>query len=290
MYALMSHVDFNLGVWYPMGGMGETSLAFHKLSEELGVKFRFGEEVRKVIVEKGIVKGVETGKGRIDADLVIMNADYPHAEMELLEKKSRTYDEKYWKKKAIAPSCVLMYLGIDKKIDNLEHHNLYLSDSWDEHFSSIFDKHEWPDNPSYYVCCPSKTDPSVAPEGKENLFFLVPVAPGLEDTDQVRERYYKTTLKHLEGLIGEKIMDHVVSKRIVTHRDFSSLYNAYKGTALGLAHTLKQTAVFRPGHRSKKVKNLYYTGQYTHPGIGVPMVIISSQILSKEILKDHGRE
>jgi phytoene desaturase len=138
------------------------------------------------------------------------------------------------------------------------------------------------------VCCPSKTDPAVAPEGKENLFFLVPVAAGLEDTDEVRERYFRSTIEHLEKLTGESILDHIISKRIVTHRDFSSLYNAYKGTALGLAHTLRQTAVFRPGHRSKKVKSLYYSGQYTHPGIGVPMVIISSKILAGEIGKDHG--
>ncbi len=288
MYALMSHVDFNLGVWYPMGGMGELSKGFHRLCIDMGVEFRFQEEVTRVLVENGTAKGVETGKGRLEADIVIVNADYPHAEVDLLDKKNRSYDEKYWKKKAIAPSCVLMYIGLDRKLDGLEHHNLYLSDSWDEHFVSIFDKPDWPVNPSYYVCCPSKTDPAVAPEGKENLFFLIPVAAGLEDTDEVRERFFQTTIEHLEKLTGESIMDHIISKRIITHRDFSSLYNAYKGTALGLAHTLRQTAVFRPGHRSKKVKSLYYTGQYTHPGIGVPMVIISSKILAGEIGKDHG--
>ncbi|MBN1391069.1 MAG: phytoene desaturase [Candidatus Thermoplasmatota archaeon] len=288
MYALMSHVDFNLGVWYPMGGMGELSKAFHKLCVDLGVEFKFGEEVKRVIVENGSAVGVETSDGRIGSDMVIMNADYPHAEMEFLEKKDRSYDERYWKKKAIAPSCVLMYIGLDRRLEGLEHHNLYLSGSWDEHFISIFDRPAWPEDPSYYVSCPSKTDPSVAPEDHENLFFLVPVAAGLEDTDDVRERYFQRTVRHLEKLTGEKIMDHIISKRIVTHRDFSSLYNAYKGTALGLAHTLRQTAVFRPGHRSKKVGSLYYTGQYTHPGIGVPMVMISSKILTEEIVKDHG--
>jgi len=288
MYALMSHVDFNLGVWYPMGGMGELSKAFHRLCVDLGVEFRFGEEVKHILVENGSARGVETTRGTIDADILVVNADYPHAEIDLLDKKSRSYDEKYWKKKSIAPSCVLMYVGLDRKLDCLEHHNLYLSDSWDEHFSSIFDKPEWPENPSYYVCCPSRTDPAVAPEGKENLFFLVPVAAGLDDTDDVREKYFRSTIEHLEKLTGEKILDHVISKRIVTHRDFSSLYNAYKGTALGLAHTLRQTAIFRPGHRSKKVGSLYYSGQYTHPGIGVPMVLISSKILAKEIGKDHG--
>ncbi|MBN1539982.1 MAG: phytoene desaturase [Candidatus Thermoplasmatota archaeon] len=288
MYALMSHVDFNLGVWYPMGGMYELSKAFHALCLEQGVEFRFNEEVRKVIVEDGRASGVLTDKGRTDADIVVVNADYPHAEIDLLRKGQRTYDERYWSKKKIAPSCVLMYIGLDKRIEGLEHHNLYLSDGWDEHFATIFDKADWPANPSYYVCCPSKTDPSVAPEGMENLFFLVPVAPGLEDTDEVRERYFNDIISHLENLLSEDIMGHIISKRIFTHRDFASKFNAYKGTALGLAHTLKQTAVFRPGHRSKKVRSLYYTGQYTHPGIGVPMVIISSQIIAKEIMKDHG--
>lgn len=286
MYALMSHVDFNLGVWYPQGGMGKLSEAFHRLCEEQGVNFLFNEEVKKIIVDKRKAKGVETTSGTYDADRVIVNADYPHSELDLLDDKSRSYKGSYWEKKKIAPSCVLMYIGLDKKVESLTHHNLYLSPSWDEHFRTIFDKPEWPGDPSYYICCPSKTDNSVAPEGKENLFFLVPVAPGLDDTEEVREKYFNKTIKHLEMLTGESILDHVISKRIVTHRDFTSLYNAYKGTALGLAHTLKQTAVFRPSHNSKKVKALHYTGQYTHPGIGVPMVIISSQILAKELAKD----
>jgi phytoene desaturase len=287
MYALMSHVDFNLGVYYPMEGMGKLARSFRKLCEEQGVKFLFNEEVEEIIVEKGTVKGIRTEKGEHECEILVNNADYPHSEMNLLSKKHRSYSERYWNRKKIAPSSVLMYLGINKKIRGLSHHNLFLSPSWDEHFRTIFDKPAWPDDPSYYVCCPSKTDPTVAPEGCENLFFLVPVASGLEDTDEVRERYFINTVKHLEELLGESILDHVVSKRIVTHRDFTELYNAYKGTALGLAHTLTQTAVFRPSHRSKRVKGLYYTGQYTHPGIGVPMVIISSQILAEEISKDE---
>jgi phytoene desaturase len=241
-------------------------------------------------VENGRSRGVETGKGRYESDIVIVNADYPHSELELLEKRHRTYSERYWKRKKIAPSCVLMYVGLNKRMEGLLHHNLFLSPSWDEHFRTIFDKPAWPREPSYYICCPSRTDPTVAPEGCENLFFLVPVAAGLDDTDEIRESYFRSTIEHLEGLTGEKIMDHIISKRIVTHRDFTSLYNGYKGTALGLAHTLTQTAIFRPSHRSKRVKGLYYTGQYTHPGIGMPMVIISSQILSEEIRKDAEKQ
>lgn len=290
LYALMSHVDFNLGVWYPMEGMGKLSSSFRKLCEEQGVQFHFGEEVTGILIEKGRAKGVTTTKGEHYSDIIVNNADYPHSEMDLLDKKHRSYSERYWKRKKIAPSSVLIYVGLDKKLKGLTHHNLFLSPSWDEHFRMIFDKPGWPEDPSYYICCPSMTDPSVAPEGCENLFFLVPVAADLQDTDEIREKYYNKTLKHLEDLLGEKIIDHVISKRIVTHRDFSKLYNSYKGTALGLAHTLTQTAVFRPSHRSKRVKGLYYTGQYTHPGIGVPMVIISSRILAEEIVKDEKKQ
>ncbi|MDG6221278.1 MAG: FAD-dependent oxidoreductase, partial [Candidatus Thermoplasmatota archaeon] len=181
----------------------------------------------------------------------------------------------------------LIYLGLNKKIDGLLHHNLYLLNEWDGHFETIIHDPKWPEEACYYVCCPSKTDPTVAPPGSENLFILVPVAPGLEDTPEIRDKYYNKTIQHLENLIGETIEDAVVVKRIYAHNDFAADYNAYKGTALGLAHTLKQTAIFRPRHRSKKVKKLYYTGHYTHPGIGVPMVIIASQILSEEIVKEH---
>ncbi len=284
MYALMSHVDFNLGVFYPMGGMGELAKGFHRLCLEQGVHFRFDEEVRKIDVEDGRVKGVTTDKGHIPAKKVVSCSDYPHTETELLEKQDRSYPEKYWSKRAIAPSAILMYLGFDKRIENLLHHNLYLSGDWDQHFETIFKRPSWPDNPSYYICCPSKTDPTVAPKDGENIFILVPVAAGLKDTDVIRERYFEWVMSHLEHLTGERLREHLVVKRLFSHRDFSSYYNAYKGTALGLAHTLRQTAVFRPAMRSKRVKGLYYSGQYTHPGIGVPMVVIGSQILAKDVV------
>ncbi|MGA1821718.1 MAG: phytoene desaturase family protein, partial [Thermoplasmatota archaeon] len=288
MYALMSHVDFNLGVWYPRGGMGILSEAFHKLAMEQGVKFKFNSEVDEVVVENGSAAGVRIGKELIESDIVISNADLPHSEMKLLDRKHQTYPEKYWKRKAIAPSCLLMFIGLNKRLEGLQHHNLYLSPQWDDHFEKIFDRPEWPKNPSYYVCCPSATDKTVAPEGCENLFFLVPVAPGLRDGNEVRKEISDNILDHFEGLIGERIRDSMIVMRIFSHRDFRSQYNAYEGTALGFAHTLKQTAVFRPSHYSKKVGNLYYTGQYAHPGIGVPMVVISSQILAGEIVKEHG--
>ena len=285
MYALMSHVDFNLGVFYPMGGFGELAKAFQRLCIEQGVKFRFGEEVKSIDVKDGKAMGVTTSKGTIKASRIVASSDYPHTETKLLEKAYQGYPEKYWTKKAIAPSCILMYLGFNKRIKGLLHHNLYLSKEWDNHFETILKRPSWPKDPSYYISCPSKTDPTVAPEGCENIFILIPVAPGLEDTDEVREDYFNRTISHLEGLTGERLRDGLIVKRLFSHRDFSSNYNAYKGTALGLAHTLKQTAVFRPAQRSKKVKGLYYSGQYTHPGIGVPMVVIASQTLAKEIVK-----
>lgn len=286
LYSLMSHVDFNLGVWYPMGGMGELPKAMQKLAEEQGAKFIYDQEVQRIKVDGKLTTGVVTDKDEYDADLVIVNADYVHGEMDLLDRKHRSYNEKYWDERAIAPSALLMFLGFNKKLKNLEHHNLYLQMEWDPHFETLFDKPDWPDDPCIYVCAPSVTDPSVAPEGKENIFVLVPVAPGLDDTEVIRDKYYKWVMKLLSNITGEELTDDdLLVKRLFAHRDFKSNYNAYKGTALGLAHTLFQTAIFRPQHESKKVKNLYYTGHYAHPGIGVPMVMISSQILADLIRK-----
>jgi phytoene desaturase len=285
LYSLMSHVDFNMGVWFPKGGMGKLVEGMHKLAKEQGASFIFNEPVEKINVENGKCTGVKTSKNNYNADLIVVNADYAWAEMNLLDKKDRSYSEKYWDKRKIAPSAYLLYLGLDKQIDNFIHHNLYFHPEWVKHFDDIFKEPKWPKDFSYYVSCISKTDKTTAIKGGENVFVLIPVAPGLEDNEKTRNEYFDKTIKHMEYLSGENIIDHIVVKRIFAHNDFSSRYNAYKGTALGLAHTLKQTAVFRPKHKSKKVKNLYYTGHYNHPGIGVPMVIISSQILAEVINK-----
>ncbi len=289
LYSIMSHVDFDLGVWYPCGGIGQLARAFTKLAEEQGVDILLNQDVKKIRVAQGNATHVVTDKGQFEADIVLVNADYQFAETTLLESDQRTYDQRYWDKKKMGPSAFLIYLGLNKKIAGLLHHNLYLDPSWDEHFRSIFDEPEWPESPSYYVSCPSKTDRTVAPEGCENLFVLVPVAPGLHDNESIREKYFKKTLTHLEKLIGEPICDHIVVQRTYAHNDFKSDYNAFKGTALGMSHTLMQTAIFRPAHQSKKVANLFYTGSYNHPGIGVPMVMISSQIVRNEIRKAYGR-
>ncbi|HTY13189.1 MAG TPA: phytoene desaturase family protein [Candidatus Omnitrophota bacterium] len=288
LYSIMSHVDFNLGVWYPDQGMGSVVSALNKLGEEQGVKLLLSHNVLRIESENGQAKKVVTDKGVFAADIVLVNADYHHTETELLAPGDVSYSPKYWASRKMGPSAFLIYLGLNKKIKGLLHHNLYLDPSWNEHFKSIFDKPAWPEAYSYYISCTSKTDASVAPPGGEAVFILIPVAAGLVDTPEIRNKMFNLTIAHLEKLLGDEIKDNIVYQQIFAQRAFALAYNAYKGTALGLAHTLFQTAIFRPSHRSKKLKNLYYTGSYTHPGIGVPMVMVSAQIVSDLIRKDHG--
>ncbi len=284
LYSLMSHVDFNMGVWFPIGGMGKLVDSIYELAKEQGAEFIFNESVEKINVENGLAKSVETNKKNYEADIVVVNADYAWVEQNLLDKKYCSYSKRYWEKRKIAPSAYLLFLGLDKQIKKFEHHNLYFHPNWVEHFDDIFKDPKWPKNFSYYVSCITKTDKKTAPDGCENVFVLIPVAPDLKDDEKIRKKYFDIIIDHMEKLSGENIRDHIVVKRIFAHSDFLDRYNAYKGTALGLAHTLRQTAIFRPKQQSKKVKNLYYTGHYNHPGIGVPMVIICSQILKDTIV------
>lgn len=283
LYSLMAHVDFNLGVWYPMGGLYEVSKALEKIAKEKGATFFYHSPVGKILVEAGKAVGVQVGKKKYLADVVISNADYPFTQLKLLHSENRTYRQSYWQKKILAPSAFLIYLGIKKKLPKLTHHNLFLGSNWEEHFKQIFDTPAWPSDPAYYISCPSKTDPSVVPAGKENVFILVPVASGLADSDQLREKYASKILRHLEQLIGAPFIKDIEVQRIFTQRDFEERYNAYAGTALGLAHTLTQTALFRPHLTDQKVKGLFYVGQYTQPGIGLPMCLISAQLLLKKL-------
>ena len=243
------------------------------------------EAVTKISVEGKLATKIITKNSEYEADLVINNADYHHGETQLLEEKHQTYKSNYWKKRTMAVSMHLAYIGVKRKINSLTHHNYFFNENWNEHFDQVFKTPKWPDNPNLYVCCPSRIDKDVAPENMENLFFLVPVAPDLDDSDSIREAYFDKVLEKFEKETGEKIKDDIVFKSLFTHRDFKERYNAYKGTGLGMAHTLWQTAVFRPKHKSSKVKNLYYTGQYNHPGVGVPTTVISSQILVDELNK-----
>ncbi|MFN2115359.1 MAG: phytoene desaturase family protein, partial [Anaerolineae bacterium] len=221
--------------------------------------------------------------GSYDADLVVAAADYHHVETKLLEPRYRQYSSAYWDSRVVAPSAFIMYIGLNRKLPELAHHTLFLQHDWMNHFNTIFKRPAWPERPSYYVCAPSKTDDTVAPDGMENLFVLVPVAAGLDDTPEVRETLSAEILRDLESQIGAPIRDAIVVYREFAHNDFAAEYNAFKGTALGLAHTLRQTAALRPRRKSGKVDDLYFTGQYVHPGVGVPMTLISSQILAEEL-------
>ncbi len=285
LYSLMTHVDFTLGVQFPKGGIYSVIEGIYELSKEQGVTYILNEEVTNIIVKDKIVQGVATANRTYEADLIVSSIDMHHCEINLLSLEYRTYGEKYWNKRVLAPSVLLFFIGLNKKLTNLEHHSLFLSDNWKEHFNAIFDKPAWPENPSYYVGVPSITDESFAPKKGESLFVLVPVAPGLDDSDEIREKLFNNVITHLEGLTENSIKDAIVYKEIKSQREFASMHNTFKGTALGLSHTLFQTAYFRPSHRSKKVKNLFFTGHYTHPGIGLPMVMISSHITRDVINK-----
>lgn len=286
-YYIMNYVDLNLGVWYPIGGIGKIVEKLFELCNKRGVNFLFNENVTKITTEKGTVTGVETSKENYKAEIVIVNADYPHSELNLLETSNRTYPKKYWDNKLFAPSALVIYIGLSKKIQNLVHHNLYLAGDWNLSFNILYDLDdpEWPANVSYYVNVTSKTDPSISPKQGETIFILIPTPENFSDTTEARELLYKKILQHIEKIIGEEIIGYEKVKRIFGPNDFVEDYNAFKGTSLGLVHTLTQSAIFRPSHRSKKIKNLYYNGHYTHPGIGIPLVLMSSQILSKNLIE-----
>jgi phytoene desaturase len=286
MYAIMAHMDMNLGVWYPMGGFGVIVKKMVELAKKHQVSFIYNNEVKSILIKDGQAIGVKTNKGTYPADVVISNADLQFTETKLLPKNYQSYPQEYWDKKIISPSAFIVYLGVKRKVKNLGHHNLVLANDWNQHFNAIFDNPAWHKNPSYYISCPSKTDPTVAPKGMENIFILVPSAPGLNDTDAAREKYYQLIIKDLQKNIGDNFEKDIIVKRIYSHRDFIQDYHAFKGTALGMAPTFFQSAFFRPNHSSKKVKKLFYTGLYNHPGTGVPMVMISSQIAAEEIIKN----
>jgi len=281
---MMSHVDFTLGGWYPMGGIGKVSDSLYKLGLSYGVKYITDCNVSEIEIANNEVQKVVTTKGEFSANIVVANADMHHVETNLIkDKNDRSYDENYWNKKVMSPGTFLIYLGVRGRVQSLEHHNIFMIENWEKHFDTIFKSPKWPDNASYYVCCPTITDSSVAPLGDENIFVLVPVAVGLDDTEAVREEFAEKIISHLEGKLQTDIKSRIVTKRIYSHRDFIHDYNAYKGTAFAPAHTLWQSIYFRPKMKSKKVKNLYYVGQYTQPGIGMPMVLLSAEFLTKEI-------
>lgn len=285
LYSLMNYADIKLGTWYPMGGMHKIIEAFEKIAREQGVKIITDNEVKGfVLKDKNIVSSINQNGMDIESDYVISGADYEHTD-QTLAKGNSNYTKDYWNSRLMAPSSLLFYLGVDKKIKNLLHHNLFFDEDFQQHAVEIYKKPSWPSAPLFYVCCPSKTDPTVAPEGKENLFLLVPLAPNLKDDEEMREKYYHIIMDRLEAKTGVSIKDSVIYKRSYCLDDFKSDYHAFKGNAYGLANTLRQTAFLKPKLKSKKLNNLYYTGQLTTPGPGVPPSIISGEVVAKEVLK-----
>ncbi len=287
MYNLMSHMDFNQGVFYPQGGFYELIKALARVAEKNGALLRTNSPVAEIVVENGETKGVQLeNKEFIAADIVISNADIQFTETKLLDLKWQTHKEKYWDKRVMAPSAFIMYLGVSEKMPSLIHHNLLFSEDWRKNFDDIYKDPCLPDEPSLYVCAPSVTDPSVAPEGKENLFVLVPIASDLKMTSAEKEAYSEKVLGIMEQQMNlPGLREKIEYKRIYTVDNFAADYNAYKGTALGLAHTIWQTAIFRPNNKSKKVENLFYVGAGTNPGIGTQICLISAELVYKRV---HG--
>lgn len=284
-YSMMNYVDFVEGIWYPDGGIYKIVESLEKIAKKHGVEFRTNSPVEKIIVENGVAVGVQIEGGeKIRADIVISNADVVHTDMKLLDEPYREKSTKYWEKRLLAPSAFIMYLGIDGKIPSLQHHNLLFAENWDQNFAQIFKKPEWPTDPSLYVCCPSKSDDNVAPPDKENLFVLVPIASGLDYSDESLEKYSEFVIDQMsENMDIPNFKERILYKRMYSVKDFVKDYNAFKGTALGFAHSLSQTAIFRPNNVSKKVKNLYYVGAGTNPGIGMPICLISAELVYKRL-------
>ena len=284
-YSFMNFADFGLGTWHPKNGMYSVILAMEQLAKELGVTIHINSNIEKIEVANGKAVGLKVNGETVSADVVLSGADYHHTET-LLDEKHRAYSEKYWDKKTFAPSSLLFYVGLDKKVANVEHHSLFFDVDFDVHAQDIYDTPKWPENPLFYASFPSKTDSNSAPEGKEAAIFLIPIAPGLKDTPELRETYFEKIITRLEKLTHQEIRNNIIFKESFCVNDFIKDYNSYKGNAYGLANTLLQTAFLRPKLKSKKVESLYFTGQLTVPGPGVPPALISGKLVA-DLIKKH---
>jgi phytoene desaturase len=285
MYSLMNYAEITMGTWYPMGGMHQIIKGMVQLAEEKGVKIHYNQEVLGFDIEDKKVKAIQLKEGKHYADAVIASADYHHVET-LLGDNYRNYSEEYWDKRVMAPSSILFYLGVSKRLPKLKHHNLFFDRDFSIHSHEIYTEPAWPSDPLFYASAPSVTDPSIAPAGCENLFLLIPVAPNLTDSEEVRDKYFEQLMDRLESYCGTSIRDSILYKRSYAHKDFQKDYHAFKGNAYGLANTLMQTAILKPSLKNKRLKNLYYTGQLTVPGPGVPPALISGLVVAKELDKE----
>jgi phytoene desaturase len=285
MYSMMNYADLSLGTWYPVGGMNEIVKAMVSLAIELGVEIKLNTEVTKIEVKDKRVDSIQTSNGVFIADIVIAGADYEHVDQHLIDEPHRNYTAKYWDSRTMSPSSLLFYIGTNKKVAGIQHHNLFFDEDFELHAKEIYTAPQWPTDPLFYVCCASKTDSSVAPEDGENLFFLMPIAPGLNDDETIREKYFNLMMDRFTHITGQDIRDSIVLKRSYALNDFKADYHSFKGNAYGLANTLAQTAFFKPAMRAKHISNLLYTGQLTVPGPGVPPAIISGQVVAIEAMK-----
>ena len=283
-YSFMNFADFGLGTFHPKNGMYSVILAMAALAKELGVTIHTNANIDKINVVNGITTGLSVNQENCSADVVVSGADYHHSET-LLDEQYRQYSEKYWSKKTFAPSSLLFYVGFDKKIEDVEHHSLFFDVDFDVHAKAIYDNPKWPEEPLFYASFPSKTDENSAPEGKEAGIFLIPIAPGLEDTPELRKLYFEKIITRFELLTNQNIKNNIIFNESFCVNDFVKDYNSYKGNAYGMANTLLQTAFLRPKLKSKKVSNLYFTGQLTVPGPGVPPALISGKLVSDLIEK-----
>ena len=286
LYSLMNYADMALGTWYPDGGMFKIVEGMASLARELGVEIKLNQEVVKIeSVRNKAVSVLSTDGTRYMADAFVGSADYHHIETKLLEPAQRNYSDNYWKSRVMAPSSLLWYVGLNKRLEGLLHHNLFFDEDFGLHSEEIYTTPKWPSKPLFYASVPSITDPSVAPPGGENLFLLIPVAPGLEDTPEIRQQYFDVVMERLERHTGQSIRPHIVYQRSYAHTDFVADYHAFRGNAYGLANTLLQTAFLKPKMKNRQISNLWYTGQLTTPGPGVPPSLISGQVVASEIKK-----
>ncbi len=284
-YNFMNYADFGLGTWQPKGGMHQVILAMKKIATEHNVQFYTNSNVSKIITDSSTAKGIIVNNEEKLFDIVLSGADYHHTET-LLDSKNKQYSEEYWDKKTFAPSSLLYYLGFNKKLENVSHHNLFFDADFEKHAQEIYDQPEWPSDPLFYANFTSITHPETAPNGMENAFLLMPLAPGLHDSEELREKYFNIMIDRLEKKTGQSLKDSIVYKKSFGVTDFKERYNSYKGNAYGMANTLLQTAFLRPGLKSKKVKNLFFTGQLTVPGPGVPPALISGKLVAGLITKN----
>ncbi|MGB1004553.1 MAG: phytoene desaturase family protein, partial [Salibacteraceae bacterium] len=284
-YSFMNYADFGLGTWYPKGGMRSVVDGIITLAKDLGVTFHVDSDVSEIVVNNGEANSLTVNGNTVSTNLVVSGADYQHSES-LLDEKYRAYSQKYWNKKVMAPSSLLFYVGFNKKLKNVLHHTLFFDTSFEDHAVEIYDKPSWPKKPLFYASFPSQTDNTIAPEGKEAAVFLIPLAVDLEDSEELRQKYFDIIMERLESLTGQSVKNDVLFKTSYCVNDFKEDYNSFKGNAYGMANTLFQTAFLRPKLRSRKVKKLYFTGQLTVPGPGVPPALISGKLVADLINKN----